>query len=108
MDRALRSHYCISRRDRAVLERSLQHSNPRVQLYVAELIYQGERERAESRLAWEQDEPPIEWMPADDGQVLLETDLAAVFGEMEGGNYLEPSDDEFEQALQGWALSYSE
>ncbi len=107
MDRALRSHYGISRRDRAVLERSLQHPNPRVQVYVAELTYQGERERAGSRLAWEQDEPPIEWMPAHDEQALIETDLAAVFREMEGGNYLEPSDDEFEQAVRGRALSYS-
>jgi hypothetical protein len=44
VDGALRSHYCISRRDRAVLERSLQHPDPRVQLYAAELIYTGERE----------------------------------------------------------------
>lgn len=80
VDRTLRSHYCNSRHDRAVLERSLQHPNPRVQVYVAELIYLGERERAESRIAWEQDEPPIERLSTHDEQVLLETDLAAVFG----------------------------
>jgi hypothetical protein len=68
VDRALRSHYGISRRDRAVLERSLQHPNPRVQLYVAELIYQGERERAESRVGWEQDEPPSDRTSAYEGQ----------------------------------------
>lgn len=90
-----------------MLERSLQHPNPRVQLYVAELIYRGEREQAESRLAWEQDEPTSERMPAHGGQVLLETDLAAVFGEREGDNYLEPSDDELAQAVDGWALSHS-
>jgi len=107
VDRALRSHYGISRRDRAVLERSLQHPDPRVQLYVAELIYQGERERAESRLAWEQDEPPSDRMSAHEGQVLLETDLAAVFHEMEDDSCLEPSDDDFELAVHGWAQSYS-
>ena len=90
-----------------MLERSLQHPDPRVQLYVAALIYQGERERAESRLAWEQDEPPSGAMSADDEQALLKTDLAAVFREMEDGNYLEPSDDEFDRAVHGWAQSYS-
>jgi len=107
VDRSLRSHYGISRRDRAVLERSLQHPSARVQLYVAKLIYQGERQRARSRLAWDQDEPPSGWMPAHDVQALLEADLAAVFREMQDGNYLEPSDDEFERAVHGWAQSYS-
>lgn len=107
VDRALHSDHCISRRDRVILERSLQHPNPRVQLYVAELIYQSERERQESRLAWEQDEPPRGWMPEHDEQALNETDLAAVFREMEDGKYLEPSDDEFQRAVHGWAQSYS-
>ena len=100
VDRALRSHNLASRHNRAVLERSLQHPDPRVQLYVAELIYQGERERAESRLAWEQDEPPSDRMLAQDKQVLIETDLAAVFREMED-NHLDPSADEFEQTVNG-------
>jgi hypothetical protein len=77
LDTALRSHYGISRRDRAVLERALQHPNPRLQLYVAELIYQGERERAVSRLAGEQGEPLSDSMSAYNGQVLLETDFSA-------------------------------
>jgi hypothetical protein len=89
-----------------VLDRSLQHPDPRVQLYVAELIYQGERERAESRLACEQDEPPSGAMSADDERALLKMDRAAAFRDMEDGNYLEPSDDAFEQAEYGWALSY--
>ena len=46
-------------------------------------------------------------MSAHERQVLFETDLAAVFREMEGGNYLEPSDDEFERAMQGRSQSYS-
>lgn len=104
VDRALRSRYLLSRRDRAVLERSLQHPSPRVQLYVAKLLYQDERERAESRLAWEQDEPPSEWIPEHDEQALDETDLAAVFWEMEDSSYLEPSDDDFEQALHAELL----
>jgi hypothetical protein len=78
-----------------------------VQLYVAELIYRGERERAESRFAWEQDEPLSDRVSAHEGHVLLETDHAAVFGEIEDGNYLEPSDDEFERAVHGWAQSHS-
>lgn len=103
MDRALRSHNFISRRDRAVLERSLQHPDPRVQLYAAERIYQGERERAESRLAWERDEPPSNRMSAHERHVLLGTDLAAVFSEMEDGYYLEPSDDDLERAMHGFS-----
>lgn len=39
------------------------------------------------------------------GQVVLETDLTTVFDEMERGNHLEPSDDEFERAVQRRALS---
>ena len=34
-------------------------------------------------------------------------DLATVFGEMDGGNYLEPSDDEFAQAVHQRALNHS-
>jgi hypothetical protein len=58
VDRALRSSYLLSRRDRAVLE-------------------------------------------------LHEPDLAGVFRELDNGNYLEPSNDEFEQVVNGWALSQS-
>lgn len=34
-------------------------------------------------------------------------DLAAVFREMEAGNYLEPTDDEFNLAVQARALDHS-
>jgi hypothetical protein len=33
--------------------------------------------------------------------VLLETDIAAVFREMEDGDYLEPTDDELERTVHG-------
>ena len=105
VDRALRPHDCVSHRARAVLERSLQHPNPRVQVYVAKLIYQGERARAASRLAWGRDEPPSELVSARDAQVLLEADLEVVFGAMEASNYFEPADEELEQALHGGLTS---
>ncbi len=37
----------------------------------------------------------------------IREELAAVFREMEGGTYVEPSDDELEQAVQARALSHS-
>jgi hypothetical protein len=78
------------------LERFLHHPEPRVQLYVAEQIYQGERERAESCFMWEQAEPPSAGTPAHQWRVLLETDLTALWREMEDGNFLEPSVDGYE------------
>lgn len=58
IERVLRSSYSISRRERASLERYLQHPNLRVQLYAAKLLFEGERQRAESRIAWEENELP--------------------------------------------------
>ena len=46
-------------------------------------------------------------MPKHGEQALNETDLAAVFRDIEDGNYLEPSDDEFERGVHGWAPSYA-
>jgi len=55
-------------RDRPMLERALSHPSARVQLYVAELIYAGERASAQWRFDREQDA----W--ANEGQALPETD----------------------------------
>lgn len=44
-------------------------------------------------------------MPEHDEQALNETDLAAVFRDIEDGKHLEPSDDEFERAVHEWAQS---
>jgi hypothetical protein len=51
VDRGLHSPHGTSPRDRTFLEQAFRHPNPRVQLYVAELVYAGERERAQWRLA---------------------------------------------------------
>jgi hypothetical protein len=58
IERVLRSPYPISRRERASLERYLQHPNPRVQLYAAKQLFESERQRAEARIAWEENELP--------------------------------------------------
>jgi len=115
----LRWQRFISRRNRAVLERSLQHPDPRVQLYVAKLIYQGERERAEACFAWEQEERSSEEIAAREAHAgeqanvnqvaqealrLLEQrdqqwhqvreDLIAVVSEMADETYPEPLESE--------------
>ena len=43
----------------------------------------------------------------DERRHQVREDLAAVFAQMESGTYLEPSDDEFEQAVQARALIHS-
>ena len=117
--RVLRSPYSISRRERALLEQHLQHPSPRVQLYVASLLYECERERAESRMAWDEEEdderpgalsPPYEQQAPrqiDDWWHQVRQELAAVFSEMAAGNYVEPSDDELAGAVHERALNHS-
>ncbi len=58
IERVLRSPYSISRRERASLERHLQHPSPRVQSYAAKRLFEGERQRAESRILCEEDQLP--------------------------------------------------
>jgi putative addiction module CopG family antidote len=43
----------------------------------------------------------------DERRSAVREDLAAVFGEMERGSYLEPSDDEFARAVHERALKHS-
>ena len=43
----------------------------------------------------------------DERRHQVREDLAAVFREMDDGTYLEPSDEEFEQAVQARALIHS-
>jgi len=43
----------------------------------------------------------------DERRLRVREDLAAIFREMDAGTYLEPSDDEFEQAVQARALIHS-
>jgi putative addiction module CopG family antidote len=43
----------------------------------------------------------------DERRLQVREDLAAIFREMDAGTYLEPLDDEFEQAVQARALIHS-
>lgn len=119
IERVLRSPYSMSPRERASLEQHLQHPSPRIQLYVANLLYEGERQREESRMAWDEDEeaerPGVLRSPheqqalrqSDDWWHQVRQELAAVFGEMAAGSYVEPLDDEFAGAVHERAPNHS-
>jgi hypothetical protein len=88
-------------------------------LYVANLLYECERERAESRMAWDEEEDdafpgalslPYEQQAlrqSDDWWHQVRQELASVFSEMAAGGYVEPSDDEFAGAVHERALNHS-
>jgi hypothetical protein len=94
VDRALRSRYAVSRRDRPVLERALRHPNPRVQLYVAHLIYAAERARAQWPVYGEQEDWPDEGAWVDEEGTLPESELAGSFLDVEATSDFEALHDE--------------
>lgn len=117
--RVLRSPCSMSRRERAFLEQHLQHPSPRLQLYVANLLYEGQRRQAESRVAWDgeeaEDRPGVLSSPheqpalrqSEDWWDQVRQELAAVLSEMAAGGYVEPSDDELAGAMHERALTHS-